>query len=72
MGGLGRHIVGLIPTCLPEMWQHYILPVTAKMAPAADPGWESLARAVEAVDGVARRYCQPINSSRGSGGQYIG
>ena len=34
MGGLGRHIVGLIPTYLPELWQHYILPVTAKIAPA--------------------------------------
>ena len=53
MGGLGRHIVGLIPNYLPEIWQHYILPVTAKFAPAADPGWGSLARAVEVVDGVA-------------------
>ena len=72
MGGLGRHIVGLIPNYLPEIWQHYILPVTAKIAPAADPGWGSLSRAVEAVDGVARRYCQLFNSSPEPGEQYIG
>ena len=54
MGGLGRHIVGLIPTYLPEIWQHLRkahFDWGAKMAPAADPGWGSLARAVEAVDG---------------------
>ena len=72
MGGLGRHIVGLIPNYLPEIWQHYILPVTAKIAPAADPGWGSLARAVEAVDGVARRYCQPMYCSPGPGDEFIG
>ena len=72
MGGLGRHIVGLIPTYLPELWQHYILPVTSKIAPAADPGWGSLARAVEAVDGVARRYCQPMYCFPGPGDEFIG
>ena len=75
MGGLGRHIVGLIPTYLPELWQHLQkahFDWGAKMAPAADPGWGSLARAVEVVDGVARMLCQPVNSSPVPGEQYIG
>ena len=75
MGGLGRHIVGLIPNYLPEIWQHLQkahFDWGAKMAPAADPGWGSLARAVEAVDGVARRYCQPMYCSPGPGDEFTG
>ena len=60
MGGLGRHIVGLIPNYLPEIWQHYILPVTAKM----DQEMNSLADST-----FVRRRPRPTQLSQGSPSQ---